>query len=410
MEALKIRSSSISDALRDELEARTQLNNDDPFIIADVGEVIERLTEWRKRLPMVQPFYSLKCNSDPEIVKILCKEGIGFDCASKGEIQCVLNHGVSPSRIIFANVVKATTHLQFAKKQKVALMTFDNLAELHKISRYYSDAEVVIRILIEGTRSKYSLGGKAGAPLSTVDTLLQKAKDLGVNVVGVSFHVGCMCFDPVSYERALMQAREVFDIGKTYGYQFKLLDIGGGFPGDLKYDGSFADMADTIRICLKKLFPSNIRVIAEPGRYLVASAYVLATSVIGRRMNAPESVRSSVKWMYYLNEGLYGCFSMITSGSIVVRPKILSHNRKFYYTRDSELNDQLQHEPRFTSILWGPTCDTADCLFNNILLPELQVDDWIVFDSMGAYTTGTSTEFNGFPKTEILYINSSADC
>ncbi|ORY01069.1 Orn/DAP/Arg decarboxylase 2, partial [Basidiobolus meristosporus CBS 931.73] len=283
MDTPKINVSSISEALRVELEVRTRLNNDDPFIIADVGEVIKRLTEWRRLLPMVQPFYALKCNPDPQIVKILCDEGIGFDCASKGEIQYILDQGVSPSRIIYANVVKATTHLQFAKKQKVALMTFDNIAELRKIVRYYPDAEAVIRILIEGSKSKYSLGSKAGAPLSTVSTLLHKAKDLNVNVVGVSFHVGCMCFDSVSYERALIQAREVFDIGVTYGYQFKLLDIGGGFPGDLKYDGDFVDIANRINIGLKQLFPSNIRVIAEPGRYLVASAYALATSVIGRR-------------------------------------------------------------------------------------------------------------------------------
>ncbi|KAK9766198.1 Ornithine decarboxylase [Basidiobolus ranarum] len=406
---------SVSTALKAELENKSKSNNDDPFIIADLREVRKRLEEWRNHLPMVEPYYAVKCNPDPMILKILCAEGIGFDCASQEEIKLILDQGVSPSKIIFANIVKTSVHLQYAKERKVRLMTFDNVDELHKIKIHYPDAEAIIRILIQNTKAQYSLGDKAGAPMSSVGNLLQEARDIGISVVGVSFHVGCRCFDPISYRNALTQAREVFEIGKAHGYQFHTLDIGGGFPGDPKKDGSIAEVARAIKEELHANFAANVRVIAEPGRYLVASAYTLAACVIGRRLkdtwldggNTKDRLtEADKKWMYYLNEGLYGCFSRVPSQLIIVKPKILLYNGEFSYRPDCELENQLLEEPRYDSIVWGPTCDTTDCLFKSISLPELEVNDWLVFESMGAYTTSASTVFNGFQKTKLHYINS----
>ncbi|KAK9768712.1 Ornithine decarboxylase [Basidiobolus ranarum] len=404
---------AVRTVLEEKLKSKATLSNDDPFIVADLRAVTQRLEEWREHLPMVEPFYAVKCNPDPEIIKIFCAAGIGFDCASQEEMEQTLKHGVSPSKIIFANVVKSTVHLRCAKKLNVRLMTFDNV-ELYKIQKHYPEAQAVIRILIEDTKAEYSLSDKAGAPMSSVSSLLQVAKTLGIDVVGVSFHVGCRCFDPNSYRNALTQAREVFELGATYGYQFHTLDIGGGFPGDKKTDGSIDIVASAIKEELKAQFPSNVRVIAEPGRYLVAPAYTLATCVIGRQLREEWQVSSKFldllhqpnrTWMYYLNEGLYGSFSRVPSKLLTVKPKILQYNGEFIYTPDCAFEEQLLDTPRFESVIWGPTCDTTDCLFKTIVIPELKVNDWLVFESMGAYSTCASTEFNGFKKTEIIYIN-----
>ena len=160
------------------------------------------------------------------------------------------------------------------------MMTFDNTDELYKIARLFPGAKLVVRILTDDSKSLCRLGLKFGAPLVTVPALLAKAKELKLDVIGVSFHVGSGCYDPSAFSDAVMRARSAFDMGKEAGYDFTLLDVGGGFE-----DATFERMSATIREALDVYFPQrdHIRIIAEPGRYYVANAFSLATNVIARR-------------------------------------------------------------------------------------------------------------------------------
>lgn len=119
------------------------------------------------------------------VVRLLASLGLGFDCASKSEIQQVLNYGVDPSRIIYANPCKQASFIRYASQQQVAKMTFDNAEELHKIKKLYPKAELVLRILTDDSKSLCQLGLKFGAPMHTVESLLKTAKELGLNVIGV---------------------------------------------------------------------------------------------------------------------------------------------------------------------------------------------------------------------------------
>jgi ornithine decarboxylase len=194
---------------------------------------------------------------------------------------------VSPSRIIFANPCKATSFIRHAAKAGVDAMTFDNADELEKISRVYPDAKLILRILTDDSKSVCRLGIKFGASLQTVPRLLARARELNLNVVGVSFHVGSGCYDPTSFIDAITSARKVFDMGKSYGYDFTLLDIGGGFE-----DESLERTANVIRLALSKSFgeliEGGLKVIAEPGRFFVSSAFTLAANVIARRCGSSE--------------------------------------------------------------------------------------------------------------------------
>ena len=96
---------------------------------------------------------AVKCNNEPAILDLLAKHGLGFDCASKGEIQTILNLGVPPNRIIFANPCKQTSHVKYASANSVSMMTFDNEQELHKIKSTYPDAQLVIRIRVDDSKS-----------------------------------------------------------------------------------------------------------------------------------------------------------------------------------------------------------------------------------------------------------------
>ncbi len=229
-------------------------------------------------------FLAVKCNPDPYVLRLLAGLGTGFDCASNNEIKQVLEVGASPDRIIFANPCKATSFIRSAARAGVDAMTFDNTDELHKIARVHPGAKLVVRILTDDSKSLCRLGLKFGAPLVTVPALLAKARELKLDVIGVSFHVGSGCYDSNAFADAVLRARAAFDMGREAGYRFTLLDVGGGFE-----DATFEATAQVLRDALERHFPARdraregIRLIAEPGRYYVAKAFSLAANIIARR-------------------------------------------------------------------------------------------------------------------------------
>lgn len=240
------------------------------------------------------PFFffgsAVKCNPDPYVLRLLASLGAGFDCASNGEISQVLGiGGIDPGRIIFANPCKATSFIRGAAKAGVDKMTFDNADELYKVARVHPSAKLIIRILADDSKSICRFGIKFGAPLEVVPALLSKARELHLDVIGVSFHVGSGCYDPTIYEDAIRRAREAFDMGQRAGYQFSVLDIGGGFE-DVRLEAAAA----VINQAINQYFPDRrgIRLVAEPGRFYVSRAFSLATNVIARR--APMTEDSDV--------------------------------------------------------------------------------------------------------------------
>ncbi|KAI9204095.1 pyridoxal-dependent decarboxylase [Polychytrium aggregatum] len=375
----------------------TEAEAEDSFFVADMGDVVRQHSQWKSLLPRVEPFYAVKCCPDPVVIKTLVDLGIGFDCASKVEIQTVLDYGVDPSRVIYANPCKGPTHIRYAAGKGVDMMTFDNADELHKVKAINPNAKMVLRILTDDSRSVCRFGVKFGASLAVVPHLLQTAKDLGVDVVGISFHVGSGCYDAQAFGDAVVLARKAFDIGASMGFKFSLLDIGGGFPGNKNKGIQFNDVAAVLRPVLDELFPEDIRIIAEPGRYFVSAAFTLVVSVVARRV-VQKSDDEKPSFMYYINDGMYGSFNCITFDHVQCEPNILIKNGSYLY--GAELN-----EVEYDCSIWGPTCDSIDCITRTAVLPKLDVGDWLYFDNMGAYTLAAASQFNGFKKSTILYTN-----
>ena len=322
------------------------------------------------------------------MLRLLAGLGTGFDCASKAEIEQVLNLGVDPSRIIYAQPCKTKSYVRFAAERGVKQMTFDNSDELYKIKRFFPDAELLLRILTDDSTSLCRLSDKFGASLDTTMDLLTLAKDLELNVTGVSFHVGSGASDPQSFDKAVRDARFVFDQAADVGYNLKTLDVGGGFSGDL-----FESMADVLSTALDENFPSTVRIIGEPGRYYVASAFTLACNIIARRdLRDPATMETN--YMLYLNDGVYGNFSSLIFDHQIASPRILSKRDRS--SRSTEYS------------LWGPSCDGIDRVTETCTLHGLlNVGDWLYFEGMGAYTRCSATKFNGFTdKHDVLYISS----
>lgn len=345
---------------------------DGAIYAADFGKVAKQLHEFRTCLPGVTPYYAVKCNPDPHLIQFMARLGLSFDCASRREIDIVrtalgATHGGSAldERVVFANPFKAPEDLKYARALGVTLMTFDCVDELRKIHTSYPEARLLLRIATDDSHALCPLSSKFGAHLEDVLSILQTVHDYSSHLVGVSFHVGSGCNDVESYVQALNEARYVFDMAAQFGMNLSLLDIGGGFPG---FDGdtnvTFQEIADVIRPVLQSQF-SQVRLIAEPGRFFAASAYQLAVKIT--------LALDGEKKVYFLADGVTGSFRDAHLLKVNFPAKVLKQSATTCNTM--RLCD-----------LRGPSRDAVDFIARDIVLPELQTGDWLLFENMGAYT------------------------
>ncbi|XP_073846735.1 ornithine decarboxylase 1-like isoform X2 [Musca autumnalis] len=372
--------------IRKVIEEQKLHDTDEALFVCDLDDLRKKYDIWNQLMPRVKPYYAVKCNDDPVVLKTLADLGANFDCASMGEIKMVLAENVQPDRIIFAQPCKPLTHLAYAKQNGVLTSTVDSEHEILKLHRYFPESNLVIRIRCDATDVKLSFGEKFGCNAKTeAPALMLLAKELNLNVIGISFHVGTGCNELPAYDRAITESKILFDFGTKLGFQMTLLDIGGGFPGSDHV--TFKKICDIVGRSLERNFPEdNVNIIAEPGRYFVESAYTLICKIHSKRV-AKSSDGSPVKH-YYLNDGVYVSFNNVVTENYKV---VVEH-----------LLDDIPY-PTFKTTLWGPTCDSYDKVGENLYLPELMCGDFLIFPNMGAYSLPLATRFNGSKPANIVY-------
>eukprot|EP00761_Pharyngomonas_kirbyi_P010876 gb/GECH01010899.1/.p1 GENE.gb/GECH01010899.1/~~gb/GECH01010899.1/.p1 ORF type:complete len:422 (+),score=69.03 gb/GECH01010899.1/:1-1266(+) len=361
---------------------------EDPFYVINLAKIVEQYLKWMEFLPQVKPFYAVKCNPNPAIIKLIDALGGGFDCASKAEIQLVQSLGVSGNNIIYANPCKQRSHVQYASKVNVDVTTFDNTAELAKMRRSAPHTKLLLRIITDDSKSICQLGDKFGAHIEDCPELLKQAKDHGLDVIGVSFHVGSGCRDTNAFCKAIHSAHRVFSYAKDQGFNPHVLDIGGGFPGTDDAEVSFEEIANAISPLLQKLF-SDVDIIAEPGRFFAAASHSLFCNVIGKR-EQPNADADQPQVLYYLNDGIYQSFNCILFDHAQV--SLIPTNKRTTLTE--------------TAKVFGPSCDALDCIADRVQLPRLETGDWFYIPNFGAYTVSAASNFNGFHTARMNYVYS----
>mmetsp|Transcript_82786 Transcript_82786/g.146238 ORF Transcript_82786/g.146238 Transcript_82786/m.146238 type:complete len:467 (-) Transcript_82786:38-1438(-) len=369
---------------------------DQPVQLVDLGRVDDQVHLWRRHLPQVRPHYAVKCSPDRELIKQLRTGGCGFDCATMHEIDTVLSIGVPPEDIIYSHPCKPRTHIAYAKSKNVKLMSFDNVCELRKMAAEFPEAELLLRLVCEDSSAQCPMSLKFGAKKDSWAELLGLVQELGLKLQGVSFHVGSGCKDPESFEKALGDAREVFSMAASLGMDpLRVLDIGGGLPGD---EASFEQIAPMVAEKLDRLFSSSdypgLRIVAEPGRFFAHSSAHLLTKVYAKAKlpAADGDVNGGDVCRYYLNDGLYGAFNCIIYDHVSVKPELL----------------RVSDRPEVPCAIFGPTCDGFDVVLEKHVMPELEEGDWVLWRNMGAYTVAAGSGFNGFPKALAWYYRFAA--
>jgi len=374
----KSNSNGIEDIIR-----RVTKRHSTPLMLISRNTLRKQYDRFKRHLPNVTPFYAIKANPNPEIIKEFIKLGTGFDVASAKEMDLVLSLGADPKDIIFANTIKSTEDISRAHRKKVKLMTFDNEPELYKIAKHCPGGKVLVRIKVNNHGSAVELSLKFGAEPDQAIFLLKKAHSLGLKPMGVAFHVGSQCTNVENYFHALDVSSVIFNEAERVGIPLTMLDIGGGFPirhFDDDNHITFKDIAVAVRKKMKRLFPKETRFIAEPGRFFAGPAGTLVTEVVGRTFR-------NNKNYYYLNDGVYGDFSGM----------VFDHCRYEFKT--------LRRGQKFLSALAGPTCDSFDTLSLNEDLPEMDVGNIVYVKNIGAYSCASAVPgFNGFPPAKILMV------
>lgn len=361
-----------------------------PLVIIDHDVIRKNYAEFRRHLPKVQCYFAVKANAEPAIIRTLYRAGASFDVASMPEFMMVYeNIKELPAKaqqdyiwdkIIYANPTKPKETL-LALDQYKPLVTYDNLAELKKIKQYAPHAGVVLRLGVANTGSQCELSNKFGCqPGEAVDLILEAFK-LGLEVEGLSFHVGSQCTNFENFVMALNTAAAVMKESRERGHEIKILDIGGGFPAPYnKHVKPFRELARVINAEIERLFAPDIQILAEPGRFLVATAATSVARVIGK------AVREG-KPCYYIDDSVYHTFSGI----------IFDHCQ--YHLKS------FRKGKTEVSAVFGQTCDGLDCISQSELLPELEIEDLVYAENIGAYSNASATWFNGFPPAKVIHVN-----
>lgn len=367
------------------IDSRNALGNDNAFYILDIDDVKRKYHAWVNNFPRVIPYFAIKCNDHEAVLDVLKDAGAGFDCASKKEIEKIIKLGVSPERIIYSHTVKQISHLTYAAEQNVLKVTFDSEHELYKIQKYHPNAKVILRIKYDSKSSVIPLGLKFGCDRHVeAPKLIKLCKELNLNLIGVSFHVGSGTESGETYAKAIEAVHELFQMAKKFDFSLNFVDIGGGFVGDDVH--KISSYAKPINDAIEKYFNDpSVTIISEPGRYFVESAFIRAMQIILKKTSHIDGVMN-----YYVNDGIYTSFLL----NHVCHGKYLRFGQ-IEIIRKSSSNSQIQRKS-INSTLWGMTCDSNDKILTNVELPELEIGDWLVFRNMGAYTLSLATSFNNF--------------
>ncbi|KAM4567650.1 antizyme inhibitor 1-like isoform 1-T6 [Fundulus diaphanus] len=394
---------ALCDVINNHIQEQT-LAEKNAFFVADLGVIMRQHVRWRTHMPQTRPYYAVRCNSSPAVIEVLAALGSGFTCSNKSELELVQSHGIPSEDIIYSGVCKQVSHIKYAAKNGIDLLVCDNEAELRKISRCHPNAKLLLQVSTEACNPGDEMGMPFGCSLKDCRHLLERAKELGVQVVGVRSHVSSPCEDDQVYVHAVSDARCIFDMGEEIGFSMSILDIGGGFSGS---ETQLEMIKCAVMSVVDLYFPSStgVSIVAEPGSFFVSTAFTLAVNIISKAAVARDcqdqkenelSANEEPAFQYYMNEGVYGSFSSKLSESFIAAPSVHKNT-----CRDS---------PVFSSSLWGPSGDDLDQVVDHCLLPELNIGDWLLFAHAGAYTLGQPL----FPSTDstpppVYYVISSRD-
>lgn len=355
------------------------------FYIVNLGQVIKSYQKWKELFPYIEPFYAVKSNPNPVICELLSLLNVGFDVASKAEINLVKQFVDVKKKVVYANPVKESSSIQYARSIDVDLLVVDSVNELLKIKLYHPYTDILVRIKVDDTGSECRFSDKFGLEEKEFPKLFNFAKNLELKIIGVSFHVGSNCKNAEQYYNAIKLAKHAFEIAETYDYKLNVVNLGGGFTN--KNEELLYKIKEQVDKAFEEFFPERdtLRIIAEPGRFFSEKSHILVVNVIGKKIKV---VNGEKTICYTINDGVYQSFNCIIFDH--QKPVLVPYN-----------NNEIE---KYKSTVYGPTCDSLDKICVDEMLPELEIGDICYVENMGAYSLCSVSTFNGFSIENQYYV------
>jgi ornithine decarboxylase len=351
-----------------------------PLILISRGGALRALARLRDALPSVGIHYAIKACSESPLLAALAKAGCGFELASAGELPALARIPVSPEPLLCGNPVRALAQTAALHAAGVRLFAADSVEEVVRTAKAAPGARVLLRVALPGsapgTQAWWPMGDTFGAPRDNVPEIVAAARTRGVEVAGVCFHVGSQCTDPQAWVRGVATAADAIVVLQAAGHPARLLSLGGGFPVEIEGRYGLASGVEAIGTALASALatlPREVELIAEPGRYLVASAGLLLTRVTAVRTHRGQ------RWLQ-LDCGMHdGLIESVRGVPHRIRPLRGSGHR----------------------VAWrivGPSCDGADVLPGEWLLPAgVDEGDWLAVEGAAACAQSRASGLNGLP-------------
>lgn len=362
-----------------------------PFLMIDEAEVLRSLGYFQTYMPKVRLFYAMKANSSLELLRWMASQGLSFDVSSAGEISLLNSLGVDSEKLYLSTPIKNQSTIEALFDRGVNGCAIDSIQELERLANYHRDhptlrvPKIFVRIRIESKNVEVDLNTKFGCTLADALEVLRMTHELQFPIGGMCFHVGTHSTSADNYflgiESAMLVAKEA---RRRYGFEVPVINIGGGFSDPYTAAKAGIDLDAFYRSigeACQQAIDAGFEVYAEPGRCLVSGAGVAVSEVLGI------TERSGKQWTY-LDDGIYGCYSI----------KLYeNHDFQFQALRDPRKKAFALSKSERPWTVAGPTCDSLDVISTEVSLPEnLAVGDIMITPNLGAYTISTASCFNGF--------------
>lgn len=351
-------------------------NRKEPFYIFYPDKLKKNIRHFKENFNGTV-LYAVKANPSKFIIEFMLNNGISsFDVASLNEVK-LIRKILPEAHIYFMNPIKSRNSIKKAYSDfNVKNFAVDNLIELKKIqeeTNFAKDLCIHMRIKIPNNYSIIKLSNKFGINQKDAPTLLRNIKQCS-SKVGVCFHVGSQCINPLAFKKAMEISKTIIE---KSGIEINYLNVGGGFPSEYPINKAFSleDYLSKIYNFFLKFSEnstSNIRLIAEPGRSLVADCMSVVVKINLRKNNK-----------LFINDGIHG--SLNNAGYL-----------NFIYP--TKLFNRQDNDSKIVPFsFYGPTCDSRDFMKGPFYLPNsVKEGDWIEIKNMGAYSMTFRTNFNGF--------------
>jgi diaminopimelate decarboxylase len=378
-----------------------------PLYVYSAGTILDHYTRLDAALAPLDHLicYAVKANSNRTILKLLADAGAGFDIVSGVELYRVLVAGGDPVKCTFAGVGKSPEEIEYALDQRVYSFNVESEGELEYIDRIASEkrsrAPIALRVNpdVDPHTHKYISTGsrenKFGIGLGQFAAVQERAAKMSnVEIVGVQMHIGSQITKAKPFWNAIKKVAPIVqDLKSKYGINF--FSIGGGMgiiyrralesgSGKWWHDHggessafSVRDYADVIVPPLREL---SIRIVVEPGRFLVGNAGVLLTRV------------------RYIKKSGSKKFAIVDAGmNDLIRPP-LYHS----YHEIVTVEETTSRARRRLDIV-GPVCETGDFFALDREMPDLREGDLLAIMSAGAYGFVMASNYNSRPlPAEVL--------